>query len=102
MGSGMVGKTARRPRIFTWGDAPHRRAVDGMRRAVASRLMRNRIFYCIKPSGRGQFGLTPSLVGKGESQARVVRDGARAGELQLMEAPFVGFLRWAQGACWTA
>jgi hypothetical protein len=54
----MTGKTARRPRIFTWGDAPHRRAVDGIRRGVASELMHNRVFYCIKPLDREQLDLT--------------------------------------------
>src|SRR5215510_11427474 len=53
----MVGKTARRPRIFTLEEAPYRRAVDGIRRAIASETVQNRIFYCIKPSDGGQFDL---------------------------------------------
>ena len=39
--------------------SPSRRGRDATRRCVRDNLMQNRIFYCIKPFGGGQFNLTP-------------------------------------------
>jgi hypothetical protein len=80
--------------------SPSRRGRDATRRCVQVDAESHLLLYQAVRWG-GQFDLTLSLVGKGEPQARVIRDDARAGELQLVEAPFVVFLRWAQGACWT-